>query len=297
MASAFLTGDFLDAAISPFKEIAAYEALWRNSQSSFKKLSELFASQPGIRPSDLVTVREIEEIENQVRDVLSKTRESYRANILINGTLDYPEKLKDAKERIELLYYSGNLDLIHTRSVAVVGTRNPTSEGARRAARLVKLLVKDHFTIISGLATGIDTVAHTTAIENGGNTIAVIGTPLNQFYPKINEELQKQIAKEYLLISQVPFIRYQEQSIGGNRLFFPERNKTMSALSEATIIVEAGETSGTLVQARAALQQGRKLFILDSCFQNDKITWPGKYLKQGAIRVKEYQDIISALDV
>ena len=79
--------------------------------------------------------------------------------------------------------------------------------------------------------------------------------------------------------------------------FFPERNVTMSALTEATIIVEAGETSGSLIQARAALHQNRKLFILNSCFQNPKLTWPAKFAKMGAIRVSEYEDIKRHLDV
>jgi DNA processing protein len=85
----------------------------------------------------------------------------------------------------------------------------------------------------------------------------VIGTPLSRVYPKDNAELQRKIAREFLLISQVPVKRYERQDYRRNRLFFPERNITMSALTEATIIVEAGETSGTLIQARAALNQGR----------------------------------------
>ena len=82
-----------------------------------------------------------------------------------------------------------------------------------------------------------------------------------------------------------------DQDFRSNRIFFPERNVTMSALTEATIIVEASDTSGTLIQARAALAQGRKLFILDSCFHNSSISWPAKYEAQGAIRVRDYDDI------
>ncbi|EFK6515218.1 DNA-processing protein DprA, partial [Escherichia coli] len=92
-------------------------------------------------------------------------------------------------------------------------------------------------------------------------------------------------------ISQVPFHRYLEQDYRSNRIFFPERNVTMSALTEATIIIEASETSGTLTQARAALAQGRKLFILESCFRNPSITWPARFEAQGAIRVRNYEDI------
>jgi DNA processing protein len=144
---------------------------------------------------------------------------------------------------------------------------------------------------MSGLAAGIDTVAHQTAIGSEGRTIAVIGTPLSRVYPPENADLQKRIARDYLLISQVPVIRYSRQDWRSNRSFFPQRNITMSALSAATVIVEAGETSGTLMQAAAAIQQKRKLFILDSCFQDSGLTWPKKYQEMGAIRVKEYEDI------
>jgi DNA processing protein len=110
-------------------------------------------------------------------------------------------------------------------------------------------------------------------------------------YPTDNRELQQRIAKDYLLISQVPVVRSSHQGPKQNRTFFPERNITMSALTEATVIVEAGETSGTLTQARAALKQGRKLFILDSCFRRPGLTWPARFAEQGAIQVRDYEDI------
>jgi len=117
--------------------------------------------------------------------------------------------------------------------------------------------VRVGWTIVSGLAEGIDTVAHTTALELGGRTIAVIGTPISESYPKSNAELQARIAKDFLVVSQVPIERYGHQIWKQNRGFFPERNVTMSALTEATVIVEASNTSGTLIQARAALRQNR----------------------------------------
>ncbi len=295
MSSANLSGSSAVPAISPLREIVAYEALWQNERASFKTISELFSRNPGTKPSDLVSPETIAELYDKIKGFLFNNRLDFKPHLLINGAFDYPEKLKDAKEPVELLYYTGNLDLLSTRSIAIVGTRKPSSDGLRRAAKMAKLLINDGFTIVSGLASGIDTMAHTTAIENGGRTIAVIGTPLNKIYPKENEPLQKQIAKEHLLISQVPFLRYSTQGIKGNRLFFPERNKTMSALTEATVIIEASETSGTLVQARAALQQKRHLFILDSCFHNKNITWPERFERQGAIRVREYADIQNIL--
>jgi DNA processing protein len=280
--------------VHPIKEMAAYEALWTKDKISFKKLSSLFSSNPNLLPSKLVDKEEIERY-RQFMEKYVLSDQTIKTRIVVNGTFDYPKRLRDATEPIEVFYYSGNLDYLNYRSVAIVGTRNPSEEGLRRTDQLVRQLLQDDFIIVSGLAKGIDSQAHKSTLERGGKTIAVIGTPLNEFYPKENAHVQKLIAKDHLLISQIPFYRYSKQGIYGNRLFFPERNKTMSALTEATIIIEAGETSGTLIQARAALKQGRKLFILQSCFENPNITWPSRFEKKGAIRVRTYDDIISNL--
>ena len=281
--------DFASRAISPLRELGAYEALWNKPETTFKTLSEKFAARPDALPSDFVPASEAREHGEFVR---RRFREAdvTRYGVRVHGAGEYPQKLRDAAHPIELLYYQGWWDLAESRSVAVVGTRQPTPDGIARTQRLVKALVKDNFTIVSGLAAGVDTVAHETAIAEGGRTIAVIGTPLSNSYPRENAALQRKIATEYLLISQVPVKRYERQDYRKNRLFFPERNITMSALTEATIIVEAGETSGTLIQARAALHQGRKLFILDNCFQRG-LSWPQKFADKGAVRVVYYDDI------
>jgi DNA processing protein len=284
-----LRSDFESRAISPLMEMGAYEALWDKPGTTFKTLSEKFAARPDAVPSDFVSATKAHEYADFVQ-MRFREADVTRFGVRIHGAGEYPQKLRDAAHPIELLYYQGWWDLVESRSVAVVGTREPTKDGIARATRLVKELVKDNFTIVSGLASGIDTIAHETAIEEGGRTIAVIGTPLSHVYPKDNAELQRKIAREFLLISQVPVKRYERQDYRRNRLFFPERNITMSALTEATIIVEAGETSGTLIQARAALNQGRKLFILDNCFRKG-LSWPRKFADKGAVRVVDYDDI------
>jgi DNA processing protein len=213
---------------------------------------------------------------------------------LFYGDFEYPEQLKDARNPVEVLYYRGALDLLSSRSVAVVGARKASELGIQRAKKLAKLLVEHDFTVMSGLAEGIDTAAHTAALEAGGRTIAVIGTALNEVYPRQNLELQQEIARRFLLISQVPFYLYLQRDYRYNRFFFPERNKTMSALSEASVIVEASESSGSLTQAEAAIQQGRKLFILNSCFERG-LNWPEKFLKKGAIRVVDSSEILAHL--
>jgi DNA processing protein len=277
-------------AISPLKEMGAYESLWAKPQASFKFIADLFRANPDALPSDLVNDYESKYFSEIVLRAL-RDAEIRQFGIRIHRAGEYPAKLRDAEDPVELLYYQGWWNLVETRSVAVVGTRRPSPEGLKRTSKVVKQLVADKFTIVSGLAKGIDTAAHTTAIESGGSTIAVIGTPISETYPRENSDLQKKLAKDFLVISQVPVYRYSKQDYRRNRVFFPERNKTMSALTDATVIVEAGQTSGTLIQARAALRQGRKLFILDSCFQNPTLTWPHNLEARGAIRVREYEDI------
>ncbi len=283
------------SAISPRLEIGAYEALWLEPGATFKTLADRFAADPTALPSDFVAPT----IANEAADVVfaaMKRAGVHQFGVRLHHAGDYPKKLRDARHPVEMLYYRGGWELTETRSIAIVGSRKATPEGRQRAARLAREFVRRDFTVVSGLAEGIDTAAHTAALEAGGRTIAVIGTPLNSVYPKANRDLQETIAHEHLVVSQVPVLRYSRQGPQQNRLFFPERNVTMSALTEATVIVEAGETSGTLTQARAAVHQGRKLFILDSCFQNREITWPERYLKEGAIRVRSPDDIWAALD-
>lgn len=284
------SNDFEARAVSPLRELGAYEALWEAPGASFKTLSERFAERPGAVPSDFVPEGRAAECADFVLKRFEQA-EVKRFGVRVHGAGDYPERLRDAAHPIELLYYQGWWDLIDSRCIAVVGSREASAEGIARTRKLVRALVEDGYTIVSGLAAGVDTAAHETALEAGGRTIAVIGTPLSHTYPRENAKLQRRLADEYLVISQVPVSRYEKQDWRRNRAFFPERNVTMSALTVATIIVEAGETSGTLYQARAAVAQKRKLFILDSCFRNPKLTWPQRYAEKGAIRVKEYDDI------
>jgi len=282
--------------IVPSREMAAYEALWTRRKTSFKTLAECFRTHPNTMPSELVSPQEIEQALSAVMEKISRASIG-EFGVRLHGSVDYPARLRDAANPVELLYYRGWWDLIDApKRIAVVGSRGVSEDGARRTRRLVRLLVEAGYTIVSGLAKGVDTVAHTTAIACGGKTIAVIGTPITEAYPPENRQLQEEIAEHYLLISQVPICRYAEQDYRSNRLFFPERNVTMSAISQATVIVEASDTSGTLAQARAALQQGRKLFILDSCFQNPDVSWPRHFEAQGAIRVSSIHDIEAALE-
>ena len=282
------------APISPLREMGAYEALWLQPGATFKSIADKFASDPYALPSDFIEREMAEKCAIEAAKILKKGGVD-RFGVRVHHAGDYPSKLRDAQHPIELLYFQGSWELTESRCVAVVGSRSATEDGVARTRRLVSELVAKGFTVVSGLASGIDTTAHLTALESGGQTIAVLGTPLGSYYPPENEKLQRLLTEEFLVISQVPILRYSRQHPPQNKLFFPARNVTMSALTEATVIVEASDTSGTLTQARAALQQGRKLFILDSCFSRSDISWPSTYERRGAIRVRTSDDIWAAL--
>ena len=192
------------------------------------------------------------------------------------------------------LFIKGNRKLIdiHPR-VSIIGTRHPSEGGINNARILTKFLLKNEAVIVSGLALGIDTVAHRTAIENGGKTIAVLGTPLDKYYPKQNSDLQDAIASDNLVISQF--------SLGSVIQIknFPMRNRTMALLSHVSIIVEAGEGSGTIHQGWEALRLGRPLFILEDIVKNKNLKWPNKLISYGAkiLPISEAKVVLESLPV
>lgn len=189
-----------------------------------------------------------------------------------------------------VLYAAGDTALLQAvRRVAVVGTREPTDEGRRRAAKLSRQLAEANVVVVSGLAMGIDGAAHRAAIEGGGRTIAVLGTPLDKATPSENAELQETIYRDHLLVSQF---------VNGSlvrKTNFLARNRTMAMLSHASVIIEAGETSGTLHQARETMRLGHRLFIMKSTVENPKLTWPAEFLKSGAVVLTDVAQVLEVL--
>jgi len=283
--------------VSPWREMWSWETLWSVRNQTQKSLAELFRA--AAFPSEVLDRAKSEqlfgilELEIVVEEFLRAIRETF--SVCVRNTFHYPVRLRDVTYPVELFYYRGDIGLLESRCVSIVGSRECTEAGKRRARRLARELSKNDYTIVSGLAAGIDTAAMTAAIETGGRTIGVIGTPITRVFPKENADLQESVATDHLLVSHVPFHRYAHDYWKNRRLYFPQRNETMAALSLATVIIEASETSGTHSQARACMQAGRKLFILNSCFERDGIKWPHLYEEQGAIRVRDIDDVLTAL--
>ena len=187
----------------------------------------------------------------------------------------------------EVLYCAGPMDLpISPPLVSVIGSRNATESGLREARKITKFLAKNNVTVVSGLARGIDTMAHTTAMECKGRTIAVLGTPINRVYPKENSEIQNAIIKDHLAISQYPTGHATKPRD------FVLRNKTMALISNCTIVVEAEDTSGSLHQCRETLRLGRPLFICKGITENNSLKWPKKMMDYGAMILDRLEDIM-----
>ena len=175
------------------------------------------------------------------------------------------------------LYIEGDRSLLTDGlRVAIVGSRKASSAGVRRAQALAKALVEHQITVVSGLAEGIDTVAHETAIALGGKTIAVLGTPLSQAYPAQNEGLLNLIKRDHLAISQFP------EGYPAKRDNFPQRNRTMALIADATVVVEANEKSGTRHQGWEAIRLGRLVYLMQNVVDDPSLTWPKEMIEYGA---------------
>ncbi len=172
--------------------------------------------------------------------------------------------------------------------VALVGTRSPSPDGERRTRRLVKELVKVNAVVVSGLAQGVDTIAHTQTLALGGRTIAVLGTPLDDVFPRANAALQQRIGESDLLVSE--FAPASTVARGN----FPRRNRTMALVSDASVIIEAGATSGTVSQGWEAIRLGRPLFLLRSLVDAG-LPWPREMIDHGAFVLDDMADLLDIL--
>lgn len=204
---------------------------------------------------------------------------------------DYAQHLNVFEQKIapKELYHEGDFSLLTTGiRVSVVGSRKASPEGLKRANLIARELVNNGITVVSGLAEGIDTEAHKTAVARGGKTIAVLGTPLNEVYPKSNKALLDEIKANHLAVSQFP------EGYPMSRKNFPQRNKTMALISDATIIIEASENSGTRHQGWEALKVGRTVLILENILKGGNVKWAHEMLDYGAqmITRENYQDAI-----
>jgi DNA processing protein len=200
----------------------------------------------------------------------------------------YPANLRLIPNLPPFLFYIGELREEDARSVAVVGTRKATELGIDRASLMSRLLAERAVTVISGLARGIDTAAHRAALAAGGRTIAVFGTGITHRYPAENRELAEELSASGALVSQF----WPTRPPGKDT--FPRRNIVTSGLSQGTVVIEASSTSGAKMQARLAIEHGKKVFLLRSLVTSQP--WASDYVeRRGAIEVGDVDEVIARL--
>jgi len=201
-------------------------------------------------------------------------------------------KLNDVEEKYAppSLYALGDRELLSPEvvRVSIVGSRRASDEGLRRSRKLARQLAEADIVVVSGLAAGIDTASHRGAMEAGGSTVAVIGTGIDGCYPSQNRSLQDEIAHNHLVVTQFP------PGTPPTRRTFPQRNRTMALISDATVIVEAGENSGTHHQGWEALRLGRPLFLMRSIVESG-MNWPKTMQEYGARVLSETDELLDAI--
>ncbi|MEK6607340.1 MAG: DNA-processing protein DprA [Myxococcota bacterium] len=196
----------------------------------------------------------------------------------------------ERKNAPDQLFVAGDPALLRrVPRVAIIGSRGALEDGLRRAGRLARLLTQRDAIVVSGLAAGIDTAALEASIAAGGRVVGVIGTPLDEVYPKENAALQLRMMREHLVVSQFP------QGHPVSRTNFPRRNRTMALLVHASVIVEAGDTSGALSQGWEALRLGRPLFLMKSLVDRADLSWPREMLDYGAVVLTRPEELLDSL--
>jgi len=245
------------------------------SGSAYRALSELIDSGPGAGQQQL----------SRDLDYLDQ----HRITLLSLASPDYPELLKQIADPPPLLYARGNCALLNRPQLAMVGSRKTSSQGLENAYAFARALADSGFTIVSGLAAGIDSRSHRGALDTGGDTVAVLGTGIGSVYPPGNSALFAEIAECGLLLSEFPI------GTGPRRHHFPKRNRIISGMSLAVLVVEAALQSGSLITARLALEQNREVMAIPGSIHHPGGRGCNALIRQGATLVETVGDVLEQL--
>lgn len=239
----------------------------RIKDSSFRILLEKFERYEDIFQLDRVHLKKYCNLDEEELDKIYNSKsvnlqeelevlDKNKISLLFINDENYPEELKNIAKPPIFLYYRGDITLLKNRKIGVVGTRRATSYGKIACEKIVRGLVENNIVTVSGLASGIDTICHKKTLENGGKTIAVVGSGLDIVYPKENEKLWKEIGEKGLILSEYPL---------GTEPFafnFPMRNRIIVGLSQGIVVVESKLKGGSLITAELALEEGREVFAI-----------------------------------
>ncbi|HGC9509556.1 TPA: DNA-processing protein DprA [Streptococcus agalactiae] len=226
-------------------------------------------------------------IENYKQLDLKKLRQEFK-KFPVLSILDsnYPLELKEIYNPPVLLFYQGNIELLSKPKLAVVGARQASQIGCQSVKKIIKE-TNNQFVIVSGLARGIDTAAHVSALKNGGSSIAVIGSGLDVYYPTENKKLQKYMSYNHLVLSEY---FTGEQPL---KFHFPERNRIIAGLCQGIVVAEAKMRSGSLITCERALEEGREVFAIPGNIIDGKSDGCHHLIQEGAKCIISGKDILS----
>ena len=220
-------------------------------------------------------------------DFLKKSFEEFPSFSILDDC--YPWDLSEIYNPPALLFYQGNLRLLDLPKVAVVGSRDSSKVGNQSVQKIIKEL-NNELIVVSGLARGIDTAAHMAALQNGGRTIAVIGTGLDVFYPRANKKLQSYIGKNHLVLTEYG---PDEQPL---KYHFPERNRIIAGLCRGVIVAEAKMRSGSLITCERAMEEGRDVFAIPGSILDGKSDGCHHLIQEGAKCIMTGSDVLSEFE-
>jgi DNA processing protein len=236
----------------------------------------------------LLAIADLDAARHRAAEEIRRAQEEVGARLVTVLDDDYPANLRVIYNLPPFLFYRGRLEREDARSIAVVGTRDASDEGIDSARRMARYLAQAQVTVLSGLARGIDTTAHEETLAQGGRTIAVLGTGILRCYPKENADLAERIVESGALVSQ--FWPTQPPTTYN----FPRRNVVTSGMSQGTVVIEASKTSGAKMQARLALEHGKRVFLVSRLVTSQP--WAQKYVaERGAIEIRTVEDVLKRL--
>lgn len=261
-----LYGEPASVFATPIRELAAIEGVGEKKAKNIKNFSEW------------------KDVEKQL-----KLLNQYNAVVITFHSPEYPTMLRQIEEAPVVLYVKGTVKDEDKFAIAIVGSRKATPYGRVMAERLSSGLTESGFTIVSGMARGIDTIAHTSSLTSGGRTIAVLGSGIDKSYPPENRGLMERIADSGYVVSEFPFgtMPHKEN--------FPRRNRMISGLSLGVIVVEATADSGALITASSALEQNREVFAVPGNATSPNSVGTNELIKKGAKLIQKSDDIIEDL--
>lgn len=234
---------------------APFGDLFENPGAYKKELSHLFTD---VQWETLLQSR------GNATDRYFRQLDDKNIGVLLQSDQEFPDQLKEIYNPPAMLYYIGDVSLLKTRMIGIVGTRNCTRYGMDTASEFASALATAGLTVVSGMARGIDGYAQAAALSAGGKTVGVLGTGIDKIYPAENKDLFLKVRENGLLLSEYPM------GLAGAPYRFPERNRIISGLSEGVLVIEAGEKSGSLITANLALEQGRNVYAVPTNLNNKR---------------------------